>query len=312
MQTITESERGVVRLLLRDSRMGVEEIGGHLGKGRNWVARVVRKLVKLGVIRAYVTVFNPDHLYGDRSTVLLMKSNPRELSVSQSILGMAELESLDGVSGTHGLLGLFRFRGLVPFEDFLNRVDAVVATSGSRTYNLIQVLTTYKAHGLTIKKNTLPGQTMAPTDWALVNALRFHEATEENPFPPSQKEIGMRMSSHLSQPAVSKAMRRLEKRGIIAGYSAEVLMKHIGLPVKFFLQIKISPGMVVKSASKICGMAAVWDLHRTGDAYNLFATVRTKDVDDYNDFLKQLYKIEGVEDTQSQISLEEWPISLRA
>jgi len=311
MQTITESERGVIRLLLEDSRMDIEEIGERLAKGRNWVARTVRKFVRLGVIRAYITVFNPDHLYGDRSTILLMKSNPRELAVSRSILEMAELESLDGVSGTHGLLGLFRFTGLVPFEDFLNRVDAVVATSGSRTYNLIQVLTTYKAHGLIIKKNSLPSPAMAPTDWALVNALRFYKPTEENPFPPSQKEIGARMSSHLSQPAVSKAMRRLEERGIIAGYSVDVLMKHVGMPIKFFLQIKISPGIVVEAASKICGMTAVWDLHRTGDAYNLFATVRTKDIDDYNGFLKQLYRIGGVEDTQSQISLEEWSISLR-
>ncbi|MHA1936555.1 MAG: Lrp/AsnC ligand binding domain-containing protein [Candidatus Thorarchaeota archaeon] len=57
-------------------------------------------------------------------------------------------------------------------------------------------------------------------------------------------------------------------------------------------------------------MDEIWDLHRTSEDYSLFATVRTKDIDGYNQFLRKLYLDENILDTQSQLTLEEWFIPI--
>ncbi|MHA2193508.1 MAG: Lrp/AsnC family transcriptional regulator, partial [Candidatus Thorarchaeota archaeon] len=129
VQTITESEQKLLWEFMRNSRSSLATLSAKIGKSRNWVARSIRKLVRNRIILAYVTVFDPAQVYAERNTILLIKTNPRELDVSTGLLDMPELESLDGISGDHSLLGLFRFRGSGSFVQFLDNVDQVVAKS---------------------------------------------------------------------------------------------------------------------------------------------------------------------------------------
>jgi len=306
VQFITESENKLLSVLLRNSRAPAAAIGDEIGKGRNWVTRTVKSLIHRKVIRAYVTVLNPAQVYSERNTILLIKTNPRELMVSQALLDMSELEFLDGISGEHSLLGLFRFRGSGAFEDFLDAVDNAVARSGAGKYQLVQVLTTYKTHGFSMEKRPSRQQSLSVRDWALMSAIYRQFPTTKHPFPLSQEAIGKRIIPSLSQPAVSKAMKRLEDRRAIVGYTADIDFGQYGLPVKFFLEIKARPGTIAETAQHISNTAEVWDLHRTSEDYSLFATVRTKTVGHYNQVLRNLYNNENVLDTRSQISLEEW------
>ena len=242
--------------------------------------------------------------------MLFIKTNPRELGVSQALLDMRELESLDGISGEYSLLGFFRFEGSSAFEDYLNAIDHAISKSGAQTYNLVQVLSTYKTHGFVLRKSKPPGQLVSGKDWELMKVIHRQSPTEENPFPIPQGEIGKRMSPPLSQPAVSKAMQRFQEQGAIVGYSVDIHFKHIGLPIKFFLQIKVKPGTIATTASRISKLNEVWDLHRTSEEYSLLATVRAEDIDHYNNFMRQLYKDKNILDTHSEISLEEWFIPI--
>ncbi|MHA2601573.1 MAG: Lrp/AsnC family transcriptional regulator [Candidatus Thorarchaeota archaeon SMTZ1-83] len=311
MQSMTKKEQDLLRSLLENSRSSHALLGSKIGKSRNWVARTIRKMAQNGVVLAYVTVFDPAQVYAERNTILLIKTNPRELDVSQGLLKMAELESLDGISGDHSLLGLFRFRGVGTFEGFLDRVDQVVAKSRAEKYQLVQVLATYKTHGFTLESRPPRPRLVSSKDWDLMSTIYRQAPSEENPFPLSQSEIGKVMDPCLSQPAVSKAMKRLETRGAILGYSVAIKFSNIGLPIKFFLQIKPMPGTIAQTARKISVMDEVWDLHRTSEDYSLFATVRTPSVEAYNQFIRHLYENEDVLDTQSQISLEEWFVPVR-
>jgi DNA-binding Lrp family transcriptional regulator len=312
VQNITESEQKVLWELMRNSRSSLADLSEKVGKNRNWIARIIKKLVRNRVILAYVTVFNPAQVYAERNTILLLKTNPRELDVSTGLLDMPELESLDGISGDHSLLGLFRFRGSGSFVQFLDNVDHVVAKAKADKYQLVQVLTTYKTHGYILNSQPVQPKLVSSKDWDLLRIIYRQAPTKDNPFPLSQSEIGDRMKPCLSQPAVSKAIRRLEDREAIVGYSADIKFTDIGLPIKFFLQIKPTPGTIAQTAQKVSMMSEVWDLHRTSEDYSLFATVRTDSVEGYNQFLRRLYMNEDILDTQSQISLEEWFVPVRS
>ncbi len=310
MHTITDNERGLLVLLLRDSRSGASYLAEQLSKSRNWVTRVLRRFIRDGVIRSYTTIINPLQAYSERNTILLVKTNPRELDVSRSLLTIPGLESLDGVSGEYSLLGLFRFRSADAFEKFLNLLDGTIARSGSKTYKLVQVLTTYKTQGFMVDGHVDDSIHLSPRDWNLLEVIRRQAPSVDNPFPLSQTEIGRKMNPPLSQPAVSKAMARLESSKTILGYSVDLKFHHIGLPIKFFLEVKAAPGTITTTAHDIARMAEVWDLHRTSESFSLFATVRCVDIDHYNQFLRRLYRNKNVLDTHSQISLEEWFLPL--
>jgi DNA-binding Lrp family transcriptional regulator len=178
--------------------------------------------------------------------------------------------------------------------------------SGAQTYNIIQVLTTYKSHGFVLERLERQSTPLTSKDWELLSVIRRGVASTERPYPLTQDQIGRAMNPPLSQPAVSKAMQRLESRNIIVGYSAHVDFKRAGLPIKFFLEIRPKPGRIANAAQVINEMPQVWDLHRVSQDYGLFATVRTESVDAYNSFIRELYTHDEVLDTQSQISLEEW------
>ncbi|MHA1735015.1 MAG: hypothetical protein ACTSV8_01425, partial [Candidatus Thorarchaeota archaeon] len=86
VHSITPPEQELIRLLLTNSRMGIAAMGEYLGKSRNWVARALQRLAKSRVIRAYTAVLNPARVYSERSTILLVKTNPRELRVSEALI----------------------------------------------------------------------------------------------------------------------------------------------------------------------------------------------------------------------------------
>ncbi len=54
----------------------------------------------------------------------------------------------------------------------------------------------------------------------------------------SMRELGRRV--HLSTPAVSERVRRMEATGIITGYRAEVDMTRLGKPVQAFINYTVS------------------------------------------------------------------------
>ena len=303
---LSNAEQLVLEALVQNSRNTPNMIGLMVGKSRNWVSRTIKGLVKSGVIRAYTTTINPNFVQGARGILLFMKSNPREGDVSEKLLAMKELESLDGISGDYSLLGYFRQDHHGSFEDLLDRVDRVVASSGAGKYNLVQVLTGYKKNGFRIIKTEQSQSPLSEKELALLRILYRYRPTIENPHPFTQAKIGSLMEPMLSQSAVSKALEKLTLKRAIVGHSIDIDFSLIGLPVKFVVRIKVNPGTASAIAQKMIEDDAVWDLYRTSEDYSLLAIIRTDTIANFNRFLRNLYNNESVLDTRSYITLEEW------
>ena len=303
---LSELEKQLLEILVQNSRYSPAIIGKTLGKSRNWVSRSIKGLVKKGAIRSYTTIINPSQVKSARDTILFVKSNPREQDVSKKVLQMEELESLDGIAGEFSLIGFFRFDSQGPFENLLDRVDSVVASSGTGKYNLVQVLTTYKKNRCKIPQTESSGAQLSSKELSLLRIIRRQRPTIEKPFPLTQVAIGKRMNPPMAQSAVSKAIDRLVMKRAIIGHSIDIDFSLIGLPVKFFIRVKVAPGTASEAAQRLADMDAVWDLYRTSEDYTLFATVRTESIESFNKLLRVLYEDESIIDTESYISLEEW------
>lgn len=70
----------------------------------------------------------------------------------------------------------------------------------------------------------------------------------------------------MSAPAVTERVRRLEERGVIAGYRMDVAPKALGLPVAAYVRIRPAPGLLARIAELAERTPEVVECHRiTGE-----------------------------------------------
>jgi Lrp/AsnC family leucine-responsive transcriptional regulator len=77
-------------------------------------------------------------------------------------------------------------------------------------------------------------------------------------------ELGRRVS--LSPPAVAERVQRLERRGVIAGYRAELDPRALGYPLTAIVRVKPAPGQLARIPELAAEMPQVGECHRiTGE-----------------------------------------------
>jgi Lrp/AsnC family transcriptional regulator, leucine-responsive regulatory protein len=87
-------------------------------------------------------------------------------------------------------------------------------------------------------------------------------------------ELGRRVG--LSAPAVTERLQRLERRGVIRGYHADVAPRSLGLSLGAVIRIRPAPGQLRNVAQAAVATPEVVECHRiTGeDCYIMRANVR--------------------------------------
>jgi Lrp/AsnC family transcriptional regulator, leucine-responsive regulatory protein len=90
------------------------------------------------------------------------------------------------------------------------------------------------------------------TDWRILRELQHDGRLSFN-------ELGRRVA--LSAPAVAERVRRLEDRGIITGYAAQVNPEKMGLPIIAFIQLRCAPGKCLLNNSSAEAFPEVLEMH---------------------------------------------------
>ncbi|MFX1488038.1 MAG: Lrp/AsnC ligand binding domain-containing protein [Promethearchaeota archaeon] len=113
----------------------------------------------------------------------------------------------------------------------------------------------------------------------------------------------------ISQSTIHNRIKKLERQGVILNYTISFLPKELGFKGKYLLRIK------PKDPSKYNNLALnlemnknITDLFRIGEEYGLLAIVRVKNVEDYGEFIRDLYLTEEIEDTFTNFVLDELKI----
>ncbi len=90
------------------------------------------------------------------------------------------------------------------------------------------------------------------TDWKILRELQKDGRLSYN-------ELGRRVA--LSAPAVGERVRRLEDKGIITGYAAQVDPASVGLPIIAFIQLRCAPGKCLLNNSSAEAFPEVLEMH---------------------------------------------------
>lgn len=95
------------------------------------------------------------------------------------------------------------------------------------------------------------------TDWRILRELQQDARLSYN-------ELGRRVA--LSAPAVAERVRKLEDRGIITGYTAQVDPAKVGLPLLAFIQMRCDHGKCLLRTSSADVFPEIQEMHKmSGD-----------------------------------------------
>ena len=114
---------------------------------------------------------------------------------------------------------------------------------------------------------------------------------------------------HLSAPQCFRRVRSLEERGVIRGYTAQVLPEALGLGVAAYVSLNIAGeqfGRVRDIEASIRAFPQILECHTVSGDYDYLLKVVAHDLKSLSQFLTdRLMQVPGVDDVRSMICLEE-------
>jgi len=117
------------------------------------------------------------------------------------------------------------------------------------------------------------------TDWQILRELQRDARLSFN-------ELGRRVN--LSAPAAAERVRKLEDKGVIAGYSAQIDPAKIGLPLLAFIQLHCDPGKCLLKTSSYEKFPEVLEIHKLSGAHCTLLKVAVSSMEHLEAFNERL------------------------
>jgi Lrp/AsnC family leucine-responsive transcriptional regulator len=308
----------ILEALQKDSRVSLTEIGENVGLSRFAVRERIEKLFEDNVILGSTVVVNPVQVGLKRTVFFEFKTNPHEPWLAKLLERDASCDLSDGIAGEYSLFARFRLADDEHFVKVLKRMDDAMGKSYFKKYRVVNAIRTFKENGVTFTAEIKDRIEMDEVDFKILEILLNQIAYVKEPLPLSTVALSQLLHASgikISQPAVFNRLSKLEKKGVILRYAIRVDFSKLGLHVKFIVRIKANPNVYNDVAQKfLASMHEISDLYRTGEEYGLLATLRVKNVEEYNSFLLRLYGSKDILDTYTTLVLEERknsPLSFR-
>jgi len=289
------------------SKPNISKISKELGITRQTFQNKFEMLKDKGIIKNFTININPNIRPNLKYVILEIKTNPKEPHIVEDLLKIPQMKMLDGIFGEYSLIALFVFNDSDEFNKVLLKVDVIMGTSYFKKYQIIEAIKVFKTNGIDVTATELEKDlNIDQTDY---NVLKIME-NEQNLKLISTYEISKifkkRYNVELSQSTIYNRIKRLEESSVILNYSINFKPKKVGFKGKFIVRIK------PKDSSKYSELALslvrrdeIVYLFRMGEQYGLLAIVRVKRIEDFGDFIKNLYESEDMEDTYTNFVLDE-------
>lgn len=114
---------------------------------------------------------------------------------------------------------------------------------------------------------------------------------------------------HLSPTPCLERIKRLERDGVIRGYSAHLDPEHVGLPVLTFVEVAVdrtTPNVFEQFGRMMREMDEVVECHMIAGQFDYLLKVRTSSTNAFRKFLgEKLATVPGLKQTHTYFALEE-------
>ncbi|MFX0080493.1 MAG: hypothetical protein ACFE94_01950 [Candidatus Hodarchaeota archaeon] len=234
-----------------------------------------------------------------------IKTNPKEPELVKNLLKIPQLIMLDGIIGDFSLFALFIFKSPEEYYQILNTIDNIMAKSYFKKYQIIETIKVFKTNGISLKKSETSFE-LDDVDHAILSILRVGQGNKPISTYDIRRIFKEQLEMEISQSTIHNRIKKLEREGVILNYIVNFNPKKIGFKGKYLLRIKPKdPSKYNELALKLDMNRNITDLFRIGEQYGLFAIVRVKEIEDYANFIRELYISEEIEDTYTNFVLDE-------
>ena len=107
----------------------------------------------------------------------------------------------------------------------------------------------------------------------------------------------------LSRASVHARIARLERDGVIAGYTIRLGPEHERRHIRAHVMVKVAPKLARAVERQLTQMPELMSLHAISGEYDMIAIVEAEGVAALNDVIDRIGELEGVTDTTSSILL---------
>ncbi len=258
------------------------------------------------IITNFTININPNIRPNNLKYVMLeIKTNPKEPELVKELLEIPQLRMLDGIIGDFSLFALFIFKSPEEYYQILNTIDKIMAKSYFKKYQIIETIKVFKTNGINMKKSEISFD-IDDVDYTILNILRDGQGIKPISTYDIRKIFKERLKMEISQSTIHNRIKKLERQGVILNYIVNFNPKKIGFKGKYLLRIKPKdPSKYNELAFRLSMNRNITDLFRIGEQYGLFTIVRVKEIEDYANFIRDLYISEEIEDTYTNFVLDE-------
>ena len=117
----------------------------------------------------------------------------------------------------------------------------------------------------------------------------------------SVSEIARRMSA--SRTAVQARLQKLERNGVIEGYSVKLSSDYLEQKVRALVMIKFSPGKRKQIEAALSGIPQLISLYSISGVYDMAAIVSASSMSALDLLIDKIGSLEGIDQTMSSIIL---------
>ncbi len=295
----------IVKSLNSKFKPSISDICKNLSLSRQTLKKDLIALKLNGIINNFTINIHPNIKPNLKYVILEIKTNPNEPELVKNMLEIPQLRLLDGIFGEFSLIALFIFKDSEEFNDILAKIDTIMANSYFKKYKITEVIRVFKTNGIMLSNTALNNIDIDDTDRLILDSLQKDQDIKHISTHKMSKNFKMKYNLEVSQSTIYNRIKNLEESGVILNYSMNFNPKKIGFNGKYIVKIKPKdPSKYKNLALRLEQNPHITDLFRIGEQYGLFAVVRVSEIEDYREFIRNLYK-EDIEDTFTNFILDE-------
>ena len=101
---------------------------------------------------------------------------------------------------------------------------------------------------------------------------------------------------------IRKRIMRMEKEGIIEGYTVEINPEALGYTITSFIGIDTAPNLTEVVAEKLCNLKGVVYVFESTGSYDLFTSAVVRDMNEFGKIVDEIKNTEGVLNVDVEIA----------
>ena len=103
---------------------------------------------------------------------------------------------------------------------------------------------------------------------------------------------------------IRKRILKMEKEGIIEGYTVKINPEALGYTITSFIGIDTAPNLTEIVAEKLCNLKGIAEVFESTGAYDLFATGMFKNMEEFRKTIEEIRNTEGVLNVDVEIAMK--------